>query len=78
MFGDLAITLEHVSPEQALQTLLVSRTDATLLDISPFPEVPLELIASIVAVAPMRQFWRWWSTMLIHVLRRRWLPVRTM
>jgi diguanylate cyclase (GGDEF)-like protein/PAS domain S-box-containing protein len=52
VFGDLAITLEHVSPEQALQTLLVSRTDATLLDISPFPEVPLELIASIVAVAP--------------------------
>ena len=52
VFGDLAITLEHVSPEQALQTLLVSRADATLLDISPFPEVPLELIASIVAVAP--------------------------
>ncbi len=52
VFGDLAITLEHVSPEQALQTLLVSRADATLLDISPFAEVPLELIASIVAVAP--------------------------
>jgi diguanylate cyclase (GGDEF)-like protein/PAS domain S-box-containing protein len=52
VFGDLPITLEHVSPEQALQTLLVSRADATLLDISPFPEVPLELIASIVAVAP--------------------------
>ena len=52
MFGDLAITLEHVSPEQALQTLLVSRADAALLDISPFPEVPLELIASIVAIAP--------------------------
>lgn len=51
-FGDLAITLDHVSPDQALHTLSMSRVDVVLLDVSPFPDVPLELIASIVAVAP--------------------------
>lgn len=51
-FGDLAITLDHVSPDQALSTLSVSRVDVVLLDVSPFPDVPLELIASIVTVAP--------------------------
>lgn len=51
-FGDLAITLDHVSPDQALSTLSVTRVDVVLLDVSPFPDVPLELIASIVTVAP--------------------------
>lgn len=51
-FGDLAITLDHVSPDQALSTLSVSSVDVVLLDVSPFPDVPLELIASIVTVAP--------------------------
>jgi diguanylate cyclase (GGDEF)-like protein/PAS domain S-box-containing protein len=51
-FGDLAITLDHVSPDQALYTLSVTHVDVVLLDVSPFPDVPLELIASIVTVAP--------------------------
>ncbi len=51
-FGDLAITLDHVSPEQVLYTLSVTHVDVVLLDVSPFPDVPLELIASIVTVAP--------------------------
>ncbi|MFQ3633842.1 putative bifunctional diguanylate cyclase/phosphodiesterase [Roseiflexus sp.] len=51
-FGDLAITLDHVSPDQVLYTLSVTHVDVVLLDVSPFPDVPLELIASIVTVAP--------------------------
>ncbi|MCS6839710.1 MAG: EAL domain-containing protein [Roseiflexus sp.] len=51
-FGDLAIILDHVSPDQALYTLSVSPIDVVLLDVSPFPDVPLELIASIVTAAP--------------------------
>jgi diguanylate cyclase (GGDEF)-like protein/PAS domain S-box-containing protein len=35
-----------------LSTLSVSHVDVVLLDVSPFPDVPLELIASIVTVAP--------------------------
>lgn len=51
-FGDLAITLDHVSPDQVLYTLSVTHVDVVLLDVSPFPDVPLELIASIVTLAP--------------------------
>lgn len=51
-FGDLAITLDHVSPDQVLYALSVTHVDVVLLDVSPFPDVPLELIASIVTLAP--------------------------
>lgn len=51
-FGDLAVTIDYVSAEQALYTLSVTHIDVVLLDVSPFPDVPLELIAAIVMVAP--------------------------
>jgi len=51
-FGDLAVTLDYVSPDQALYALTISQTDVVLLDVSSLPGVPLELIAAIVMVAP--------------------------
>lgn len=51
-FGDLAVTLDYVSPDQALYALTISHTDVVLLDVSSLPGVPLELIAAIVMVAP--------------------------